>query len=150
MRAVIQRVSKALVEVDGNVVSSIGQGILILVGFEEADSSEDLDWMVGKVTKLRIFNDSNGVMNLDIQQVNGNFLVVSQFTLHASTKKGNRPSYIRAANPSKAIPLYNSFLEKLEVALGKKIETGIFGAMMNVSLENDGPVTLIIDTKNKE
>lgn len=150
MRAVIQRVSRASVGVDGKIVGRIGQGILMLVGFEEADSPEELDWMVGKVTKLRIFNDSNGVMNLDIQQVNGNFLIVSQFTLHASTKKGNRPSYIRAASPSKAIQLYNSFIYKLEVAVGRKIEAGIFGAMMNVSLENDGPVTLIIDTKNKE
>lgn len=150
MRAVIQRVCSASVEADGKVTGTIANGFLILVGFEDLDTSEDVEWMVGKVSRLRIFNDPEGIMNLDIRQVNGNILVVSQFTLHASTKKGNRPSYIRAAHPFRAIPLYNAFVEQLQAATGKKIETGIFGAMMKVALVNDGPVTIIIDTKNRE
>lgn len=150
MRVVVQRVTEASVKIEDKIAGSIANGMLVLVGFEETDTHDDIDWMVGKIARLRIFDDENGVMNLDVTQVNGNILVVSQFTLHASTKKGNRPSYIKAANPSIAIPLYNKFIEELHVATSKKIETGIFGAMMMVSLVNDGPVTIIIDSKNRE
>ncbi|MFO8023310.1 MAG: D-aminoacyl-tRNA deacylase [Perlabentimonas sp.] len=150
MRVVIQRVSAASVEVDREIVGSIGQGMLLLVGFENDDTHEDIDWMVGKLSRLRIFDDEQGVMNLSISDVKGEFLVVSQFTLHAKTKKGNRPSYIKAAHPDLAIPLYKTFLEKLETQSGQPVQEGIFGAKMLVSLKNDGPVTIIIDTKNKE
>lgn len=150
MRVVIQRVNSASVRVENKITGNVGKGLLILVGFEESDTSEDLDWMVGKISRLRIFDDPEGVMNLSVTEVNGEILVVSQFTLHAKTKKGNRPSYIMAARPEKAIPLYNDFIKKLELENKKPIASGIFGAMMLVSLENDGPVTIIIDTKNKE
>jgi D-tyrosyl-tRNA(Tyr) deacylase len=150
MRLVIQRVSSASVKVDGSVVSEIGNGLLILAGIEDADSAEDIDWLVKKVCQLRIFSDSEGVMNLSVQDVSGEMIVVSQFTLHASTKKGNRPSYIRAARPETAIPLYEKLVSEFSETLGKPIGTGIFGAHMEVSLVNDGPVTIIIDSKNKE
>lgn len=150
MRVVIQRVIQASVEVNKEIISNIDKGLLILLGIEDADTSEDIDWLCNKISQLRIFNDSDGVMNYSIKDVNGDVIVVSQFTLHASTKKGNRPSYIKAAKPEIATPLYESFVEKLENTLGKKIGTGIFGADMKVSLINDGPVTITIDTKNKE
>lgn len=150
MRAVIQRVSEASVTVDGEVASKIDRGLLILIGIEEDDSKEDVQWLSGKISRLRIFADSDGIMNKSIQEINGEAIVVSQFTLHASTKKGNRPSYIKAARPETAIPLYESFVKQLEMDLEKKIGTGIFGADMKVSLLNDGPVTIIVDTKNKE
>ncbi|WP_282080847.1 D-aminoacyl-tRNA deacylase [Aquimarina algiphila] len=150
MRAVIQRVSEASVTVESKVVSKIYQGLLILIGIEEDDSEEDVQWLSGKISRLRIFVDSEGIMNKSIQEINGEAIVVSQFTLHASTKKGNRPSYIKAARPETAIPLYESFVKQLEMDLEKKVGTGIFGADMKVSLLNDGPVTIIVDTKNKE
>ncbi|TSE09954.1 D-aminoacyl-tRNA deacylase [Aquimarina algiphila] len=150
MRAVIQRVSEASVTVESKVVSKIYQGLLILIGIEEDDSEEDVQWLSGKISRLRIFADSEGIMNKSIQEINGEAIVVSQFTLHASTKKGNRPSYIKAARPETAIPLYESFVKQLEMDLEKKVGTGIFGADMKVSLLNDGPVTIIVDTKNKE
>ena len=147
MRLVIQRVSSASVKVNDSIVSEINAGLLILAGIEEADSSEDIDWLVKKVCQLRIFNDAEGVMNLSIQDIDGEIIVVSQFTLHASTKKGNRPSYIRAARPETAIPLYEQLISEFTETLGKPIGTGIFGAHMDVSLVNDGPVTIIIDSK---
>jgi D-tyrosyl-tRNA(Tyr) deacylase len=150
MRIVIQRVSGASVKVDGQVLSSINQGMLILVGIEDADTDEDINWLTNKITLLRIFDDENGVMNLSVKDVDGEVIVVSQFTLHASTKKGNRPSYIRAARPDFAIPMYEKFVAAVEVALGKPVGTGQFGAMMEVSLVNDGPVTIIIDSKQKD
>ncbi|KAA2215877.1 D-aminoacyl-tRNA deacylase [Maribacter flavus] len=150
MRTVIQRVAKARVTVEGKVISSIGQGVLLLLGIVAEDSEEDIDWLVKKVLNLRIFNDEAGVMNKSILDIGGEIIVVSQFTLHASTKKGNRPSYIKAAKPETAIPLYEKFVHKLELEIGKKVGTGIFGADMKVDLLNDGPVTIIIDTKNKE
>jgi D-tyrosyl-tRNA(Tyr) deacylase len=151
MRLVIQRVSSASVEVEDFVVAEIETGLLILAGIEEADDAEDIDWLVKKVCQLRIFNDTEGVMNLSVQDIGGKIIVVSQFTLHASTKKGNRPSYIRAAAPETAIPLYEDLVDEFKKALGnKKVETGIFGADMQVYLVNDGPVTIIIDSKNKE
>jgi D-tyrosyl-tRNA(Tyr) deacylase len=150
MRAVIQRVLKATVTIEGEVKSKIGLGLLILLGIEEADTLEDIDWLCGKISKLRIFDDENGIMNLSVQDVNGEIIVVSQFTLHASTKKGNRPSYIKAAKPEIAIPLYESFVKKLEEEIGKSVQTGEFGAMMEIALVNDGPVTIVIDTKNRE
>lgn len=150
MRLVIQRVSSASVKVDNSVVAEIGTGLLILAGIEEADNAEDIDWLVKKACQLRIFNDSEGVMNLSVQDVGGEIIVVSQFTLHAATKKGNRPSYIRAARPETAIPLYEQLVEAFTTALGKPIGTGIFGAHMEVALVNDGPVTIILDSKNKE
>lgn len=150
MRLVIQRVSSASVKVDELVVSEIGNGLLILAGIEDADSAEDIDWLVKKVCQLRIFGDPEGVMNLSVQDVSGEMIVVSQFTLHASTKKGNRPSYIRAARPETAIPLYEQLVSEFSKMLGKPIGTGIFGAHMEVSLVNDGPVTIILDSKNKE
>jgi D-tyrosyl-tRNA(Tyr) deacylase len=150
MRLVIQRVSSASVKVDKSVVSEIGTGLLILAGIEEADNAEDIEWLVKKTCQLRIFNDNEGVMNLSVQDIGGEIIAVSQFTLHASTKKGNRPSYIRAARPETAIPLYERLVEAFTVALGKPIGTGIFGAHMEVSLVNDGPVTIILDSKNKE
>ncbi len=150
MRTVIQRVSKAAVTVDGEITGMIGNGLLLLLGIEEADVEEDADWLVHKIINLRIFNDREGKMNLSIGEVSGDFLVVSQFTLHANCKKGNRPSFIRAAKPEKAIPLYNHFIHKLELCSGRKVETGVFGAMMDVELVNDGPVTIILDSKTKE
>lgn len=150
MRTVIQRVANASVTVEAKVVSEIQKGLLVFVGIEEADTQEDLDWLVTKITQLRIFNDENEVMNLSVQDIDGDVLVVSQFTLHAATKKGNRPSYIKAAKPDFAIPMYERFVKALESKLGKKVPTGIFGADMKVLLLNDGPVTIQIDSKNKE
>lgn len=150
MRAVIQRVTHASVTIDKKEKSKTGNGLLILLGIEEADNQEDIDWLVGKISRLRIFDDENGVMNLSVQDTDGEALIISQFTLHASTKKGNRPSYIKAARPETAIPLYESFVKAMDSTLGKPSKTGTFGAEMQISLVNDGPVTIIIDTKNKE
>jgi D-aminoacyl-tRNA deacylase len=150
MRVVIQRVSEASVSVDKKITGKINRGLVILAGFEENDTNEDIEWLCKKIIQLRIFNDSNGVMNLSVKEVNGDILTVSQFTLHALTKKGNRPSYIHAAKPETAIPLYEKFNLKLSEELGSPVKTGIFGAMMEVQLINDGPVTIIMDTKNKE
>ena len=150
MRATLQRVTTASVTVDQKIISEISNGLLIFLGIEEADNEEDIKWLSNKIVNLRIFNDSQEVMNLSLLQVNGAALVISQFTLHASTKKGNRPSYIRAAKPEIAIPLYESFVAQLEKDLGKKVGTGVFGADMKVALLNDGPVTIQIDTKNRE
>ena len=150
MRVVIQRVLEASVKVEGNRVGNIQTGLLILAGFEDSDGEEDIVWLSNKIVNLRIFNDENGVMNKSVQEIDGNILLVSQFTLHASTKKGNRPSYIRASKGETAILLYKKMIQQIEKDLGKKIETGEFGADMKVSLLNDGPVTIVIDTKNKE
>ena len=150
MRAVIQRVSSASVTIDGTIRSSIANGLLVLVGIEAADTEEDIQWLSGKLVNLRIFDDENGVMNLDIKQTGGGILLISQFTLHAATKKGNRPSYIKAAKPEIAIPVYEKLIQQLQQDLGKPIGTGIFGADMKVALVNDGPVTIIIDTKLRE
>lgn len=150
MRIVIQRVSEASVKVDGKLTGAIGKGLLVLVGIEDADTDEDISWLSNKITSLRIFDDADGVMNLGLKDVQGELLLVSQFTLHASTKKGNRPSYSKASKPDIAIPLYEKMIAQLEKDLGRKIATGIFGADMKVSLINDGPVTIVIDSKNKE
>ncbi len=150
MRATIQRVSEASVTIGGRVKSSIGKGLLVLAGFEEADTAEDLEWMSGKIASLRIFQDENEQMNLSAKDVGGEIIVVSQFTLHAMTKKGNRPSFIRAAKPDIAIPLYENFVALMERDLGKPVGTGEFGADMKVALINDGPVTINIDSKNRE
>lgn len=150
MKAVLQRVSQASVIINSEKVADIGLGLLILVGIEVADSTEDIGWLTAKISQLRIFNDDDGVMNKSVQDVNGDVIVVSQFTLHASTKKGNRPSYLKASKPNNAIPLYEEFIASMEKSIGKKVQTGQFGADMNVNLINDGPVTIIIDTKNKE
>ena len=150
MKVVIQRVSEASVTIDSQIVAQIHQGLLILVGIESADNLEDINWLVSKIVYLRIFGDANNVMNLSVKDSKGEIIVVSQFTLHALTKKGNRPSYIKAARPNIAIPMYEKFVELLELELGKKIQTGQFGADMKVALVNDGPVTIIIDSKNKE
>lgn len=150
MRTVIQRVTEASVTIDQELYSSIDKGMMILVGIEEADTEEDIDWLVKKISNLRIFDDENGVMNKSILDIKGDILVVSQFTLHASTKKGNRPSYIKAARPDTAIPLYESFCKQMSEAIGKQVKTGQFGADMKVAIINDGPVTIMIDTKNKE
>lgn len=150
MKAVIQRVSKAKVTIENQIKGEIGLGLMILVGFESTDELEDLEWICRKITQMRIFNDENNIMNKSLLDVGGNILLVSQFTLHASTKKGNRPSYIKAAKPEIAIPLYQKTNEMLNQILGKKIKTGIFGADMKVELTNDGPVTIIIDTKDKK
>ncbi|WP_299535233.1 D-aminoacyl-tRNA deacylase [Ulvibacterium sp.] len=150
MRAVIQRVSKASVAVEGKVVSKINNGLLILLGIEDADGGEDIEWLSRKIVNLRIFNDLEGIMNLSLLDIDGSALVVSQFTLHASTKKGNRPSYIKAAKPDVSIPLYEKFIEQLEIDSGKSVGTGVFGADMKVELLNDGPVTIVMDTKNRE
>jgi D-tyrosyl-tRNA(Tyr) deacylase len=150
MRVVIQRAASASVTIDGSVHASIGKGFLILVGIEAIDTNEDADWLCSKIAQLRVFADEAGLMNLSVQDINGEILVISQFTLHASYKKGNRPSFIRAARPEQAIPLYNYFLEKLSATIGKPIASGIFGADMKVALVNDGPVTIIMDTQNKE
>ena len=150
MRVVIQRVSHASVTINGNCKSAIKRGMLILVGIEEADGTEDIDWLCKKIINLRIFDDENGVMNKSVIDTNGEILVISQFTLHASTKKGNRPTYIKAAKPDISIPLYEQFCTELSSLLGKEVATGEFGADMKVELLNDGPVTICIDTKNKE
>jgi len=150
MRSVIQRVSTAEVTINGKITGKIGLGLLVLVGIEEGDGAEDINWLSGKIVNLRIFDDEQGILNRSVADVDGEILVVSQFTLHASTRKGNRPSYIRAAKPETAIPLYEKFLLQLETDLGKPVSAGIFGAMMKVSLLNDGPVTIVIDTKNRE
>ncbi len=150
MRAIIQRVSTCSLEINGIVHRSIGQGILVLLGIEEADHNEDINWLCGKITRLRIFDDANGVMNLSVADIKGEVMIVSQFTLHASTKKGNRPSYIKAASPQTAIPLYEAFIQQMVVEVGKPVSTGVFGAHMNITLTNDGPVTIMIDTKQKE
>jgi D-aminoacyl-tRNA deacylase len=150
MRIVLQRVSEASVRINGSVKGEIGKGFLILLGIEHDDTNEDAQWLIQKITQLRVFSDEKGKMNLSIQEIKGRMLVVSQFTLHASTKKGNRPSYIRAARPETAIPLYNFFLDELERIAEQKVESGEFGADMKVALVNDGPVTIIMDSKNKE
>ncbi len=150
MKAVIQRVSEASVKIEDIIKGQINNGLLVLLGIEEADTAEDSEWLCGKICRLRIFGDENGVMNLSVQESGGDILLISQFTLHASTKKGNRPSYIKAARPEVAIPLYQAFIKQLEKELGKPIQTGEFGADMKVSLVNDGPVTIIIDSKAKE
>ena len=150
MKAVIQRVSKASVTINGLVKSSISNGLLILVGIEDADTTEDIEWLSAKIINLRIFADEQGIMNLSVKDCNGDIILVSQFTLHASTKKGNRPSYIKAAKPDVAIPIYEKMIQQLQIDLGKPIQTGEFGADMKVELLNDGPVTIIIDTKNRE
>ncbi len=150
MKVVIQRVSKASVTIEGNKVASINNGLLILLGIIDEDTNEDVSWLSNKITNLRIFNDENGVMNQSLKDVHGDALVVSQFTLYASTKKGNRPSYIKAAKPEVAIPLYETFVKQIETDLGKPVQTGEFGADMKVELLNDGPVTIIIDSKLKE
>ncbi len=150
MVAVLQRSSSASVTINGNIKSSIGKGLLILVGIEDADGPEDIEWLASKIVNLRIFNDSEGVMNVSVKDDGGDIIVVSQFTLQASTKKGNRPSYIKAARPEVAIPLYDAFVKALENTLGKPVQTGEFGADMKVALVNDGPVTILIDTKNKQ
>ena len=150
MRAIIQRVSQSSVTIEENLVANIQNGLLVLIGFEDADNQEDINWLTAKIANLRIFADENHVMNLSLKETDGDIIIVSQFTLHALTKKGNRPSYIRAAKPEIAIPLYENFVQKLENELGKKVQTGVFGADMKVALVNDGPVTIIIDTKNKQ
>lgn len=150
MRAVIQRVSRASVTVDGKISGQIGQGVLVFLGIEDADGDPDVEWLSNKIVQLRIFNDENGVMNVSLKDVDGDILLVSQFTLHAATKKGNRPSYIRASKQEIAIPLYEKMIGQLSIDMGKKIQTGIFGADMKVELLNDGPVTILIDSKNKE
>ena len=149
MIAVVQRVSAASVTIENKIKSSIASGLMVLLGIEDADNQEDIEWLASKIVNLRIFNDEQGVMNVSVIDSNGDILVVSQFTLHASTKKGNRPSYIKAAKPEIAIPLYESFVKALRIILGKEVKTGEFGADMKVSLVNDGPVTIIIDTKNR-
>lgn len=150
MRAVIQRVSRASVKIDEKTFSQIEQGLLVLLGIEDADTVEDVQWLSNKIINLRIFNDAEGVMNESLIEKDGDILLVSQFTLHASTKKGNRPSYIKASKPGIAIPLYEKMIQQLSTELGKEIKTGVFGADMKVELLNDGPVTIVIDTKNKE
>ena len=150
MRVVIQKVTQASVSIENQIVGSIDKGLLVLVGIEDGDTNEDIAWLSSKIVNLRVFDDDNGVMNLSVKEVEGEVLIVSQFTLHASTKKGNRPSYIKAARPEVAIPIYEAFIKQVETLLGKRVSTGQFGAMMQVSLCNDGPVTILIDTKNKE
>ena len=150
MKAVIQRVSQSSVTINNEIVAQIQQGLLVLVGIEDADNQEDINWLASKIANLRIFEDESEIMNLSLKDIDGEMIVVSQFTLHALTKKGNRPSYIKASKPEIAIPLYESFVQQMEIELGKKIQTGQFGADMKVGLVNDGPVTIIIDTKNKE
>ena len=150
MKAVIQRVSEAAVSIEGKPTAGINDGLLVLLGIEHEDTTDDVSWLSGKICRLRIFKDGDGVMNYSVRDVDGEILLVSQFTLHASTKKGNRPAYIKAARPEKAIPLYEAFARQLKADLGKEIKTGEFGAMMNVSLINTGPVTIIIDSKTRE
>ncbi len=150
MRVIIQRVKRCSVEVEGKIIGEVGKGLAILLGIEDADTQEDIDWLCGKVSRLRIFDDENGVMNCDIKQAGGHAIVISQFTLYASTKKGNRPSYIRSAGEAVARPMYEKFLKTLSEVLGEVVEHGEFGADMQVSLVNDGPVTICIDSKNRE
>jgi D-tyrosyl-tRNA(Tyr) deacylase len=150
LKTVIQRVSQASVTVDSKIVAEVQKGLLILVGIEDADTQEDINWLCPKITNLRIFGDENDVMNLSVKDIDGEIIIVSQFTLHASTKKGNRPSYLKASKPEVAIPMYENFVKQIEKELGKKVQTGIFGADMKVLLLNDGPVTIQIDSKNKE
>jgi len=150
MRIVVQRVSEASVTIDSKIVAEIKKGLLVLVGIEDADTQEDIDWLTAKIIKMRIFGDENDVMNCSVQDVGGDIIVVSQFTLHTSTKKGNRPSYIKASKPEFAIPMYENFVKSLEKEFSKKVQTGIFGADMKVNLLNDGPVTIVIDSKNRE
>ena len=150
MKVVIQRVLEASVTVEGQKTADIQKGLLVLIGIEDADTQEDIDWLVGKIIKMRIFGDENDVMNCSVQDIDGDIIVVSQFTLHASTKKGNRPSYIKASKPEFAIPMYENFVKALEKEFQKKVQTGIFGADMKVSLLNDGPVTIVMDSKNRE
>jgi D-tyrosyl-tRNA(Tyr) deacylase len=150
MRVVLQRVAHASVTVDGTVTGSIDKGLLVLMGVEDADTHEDVAWLSNKIVQMRIFDDADGVMNLSVKDVGGAVLLVSQFTLHASTKKGNRPSYIKASKPDKAIPLYEAMIQQLSADLGQPVQTGIFGADMKVSLLNDGPVTIVMDSQNKE
>ncbi|HJS54704.1 MAG TPA: D-aminoacyl-tRNA deacylase [Chitinophagaceae bacterium] len=150
MRAVIQRVTKASVTIDNKIYSQINDGLLVLLGIENADTIEDIEWLSGKIVNLRIFNDENGIMNVSVKDINGDILVVSQFTLHASVKKGNRPSYIKASKPEFAIPIYEKFILQISHDLGKQVCTGVFAADMKVELLNDGPVTIVMDTKNKE
>ena len=150
MRVVIQKVTEASVSIENQTVASIDKGLLVLVGIEDGDTNEGIAWLSSKIVNLRVFDDDNGVMNLSVKEVEGEVLIVSQFTLYASTKKGNRPSYIKAAHPEVAIPIYEAFIKQVETLLGKRVPTGQFGAMMQVSLCNDGPVTILIDTKNKE
>lgn len=150
MKTVIQRVSQASVTIDQKKVAEIQMGLLVLIGIEAADTQEDIDWLVGKIANLRVFGDQNGVMNLSVKDIAGAVIVVSQFTLQASTKKGNRPSYIKAAKPEIALPLYENFILKMESELDKNVQTGVFGADMKVALVNDGPVTIMMDSKNKE
>ena len=150
MRVVIQKVTQASVSIENQIEASIDKGLLVLVGIEDGDTNEDIAWLSSKIVNLRVFDDDNGVMNLSVKEVEGEVLIVSQFTLHASTKKGNRPSYIKAARPEVAIPIYEAFIKQVETLLGKRVSTGQFGAMMQVSLCNNGPVTILIDTKNKE
>ena len=150
MRVVIQKVTQASISIENQIVASIDKGLLVLVGIEDGDTNEDIAWLSAKIVNLRVFDDDNGVMNLSVKEVEGQVLIVSQFTLYASTKKGNRPSYIKAARPEVAIPIYETFIKQVESLLGKRVSTGQFGAMMQVSLCNDGPVTILIDTKNKE
>ena len=149
MKVVIQRVSSASVTIETEIAANIQSGLLVLVGIEDDDSQEDINWLSQKIINLRIFGDDNGVMNLSVKEIQGNIIIVSQFTLHASTKKGNRPSYIKASKPDMAIPMYEKFVKQMELELGKKIQTGKFGADMKVALVNDGPVTIIIDSKSK-
>jgi D-tyrosyl-tRNA(Tyr) deacylase len=150
MKTVIQRVSQASVTIDSKIVANIQKGLLVLVGIEDLDTQEDINWLSQKIVNLRIFGDENEVMNLSVKDIDGDIIVVSQFTLHALTKKGNRPSYIKASKPEIAIPMYENFVQQLEIELDKKVQTGVFGADMKVALLNDGPVTLLIDSKNKE
>src|SRR4030042_4502748 len=150
MRALIQRIKEASITINGSLYASVRNGILVFIGSEESDDREDIEWLAGKIVRLRIFNDKEGIMNLPITEIQGEIMVVSQFTLHASTRKGNRPSYIRAAKPEVAIPLYEAFVSQLEKEFNKNIKTGLFGADMKISLINDGPVTIFMDTKNKE
>jgi D-tyrosyl-tRNA(Tyr) deacylase len=150
LKVVIQRVSHSSVTIDSKIVAEIQHGLLVLIGIEDADNQEDINWLTSKIANLRIFADQNDVMNLSVKEHNGDVLIVSQFTLHALTKKGNRPSYIKAARPEIAIPLYEKFIAQMELEMGKKVQTGQFGADMKVALVNDGPVTIIIDSKNKE
>lgn len=149
MKVILQRVSSASVTISEKIVAQIGNGLLVLVGIEDEDTQEDIHWLCQKIVNLRIFGDENGVMNLSVKDILGEIIVVSQFTLHANTKKGNRPSYIKASKPEIAIPLYENFVQQMELELGKKIQTGKFGADMKVALVNDGPVTIIMDSKNK-
>ena len=150
MRAIVQRVTEATITINSNAEKEIGQGLVVLLGIEEHDDQQDIEWLSGKICRLRIFDDPNGVMNLSLLDMGGMVMIVSQFTLHASTKKGNRPSYIHAAKPDKAVPLYEEFLSVMEKNLNKSVVTGEFGAYMQIRLTNDGPVTIMIDTKNKE